>query len=67
MCIPAEQEPESLKKEFRQMQQAFLHLQTQHSNIDTLSMGMSGDLSTAIECGSTLVRVGTGIFGKRIT
>jgi pyridoxal phosphate enzyme (YggS family) len=67
MCIPAEQEPESLKKEFMQMQQAFLHLQTQHSNIDTLSMGMSGDLSTAIECGSTMVRIGTAIFGQRNT
>ncbi len=32
---------------------------------DTVSMGMSGDYPTAIRCGSTLVRVGTGIFGNR--
>ena len=33
--------------------------------MDTLSMGMSADLESAIACGSTLVRVGTAIFGKR--
>lgn len=33
--------------------------------VDTLSMGMSGDLELAIECGSTCVRVGTALFGKR--
>lgn len=32
---------------------------------DTLSMGMSGDFEKAIACGSTLVRVGTAIFGER--
>jgi pyridoxal phosphate enzyme (YggS family) len=65
MCIPAEQEISSLKKEFKQMQTAFQKLKTEHPNIDTLSMGMSGDLLTAIECGSTLVRIGTAIFGQR--
>ena len=34
--------------------------------VDTLSMGMSGDLEAAIECGSTMVRVGTDIFGQRM-
>jgi pyridoxal phosphate enzyme (YggS family) len=33
--------------------------------VDTLSMGMSGDLEAAIECGSTMVRIGTDIFGQR--
>ena len=33
--------------------------------LDTLSMGMSGDLEAAIHAGSTLVRVGTAIFGGR--
>jgi hypothetical protein len=32
---------------------------------DTLSMGMSADLETAIEEGSTMVRVGTALFGSR--
>ncbi len=34
---------------------------------DVLSMGMSGDFETAIECGSTCVRVGTALFGPRRT
>ncbi|NMV27065.1 YggS family pyridoxal phosphate enzyme, partial [Vibrio parahaemolyticus] len=33
--------------------------------IDTLSMGMSGDMTAAIEAGSTMVRIGTAIFGAR--
>ena len=33
--------------------------------LDELSMGMSGDYEIAVEEGSTIVRVGTGIFGKR--
>ncbi len=37
------------------------------NNIDKLSMGMSGDYATAIQFGATSVRVGTGIFGERIT
>lgn len=32
---------------------------------DTVSMGMSGDWRTAIECGSTMIRIGTDIFGPR--
>ncbi len=34
-------------------------------DMDTLSMGMSGDLEAAIAAGSTIVRIGTAIFGKR--
>ncbi len=33
--------------------------------VDVLSMGMSGDFSQAIACGSTMIRIGTGIFGPR--
>ena len=33
--------------------------------LDTLSMGMSADLETAVTCGSTIVRIGTAIFGSR--
>ncbi len=36
------------------------------SGFDTLSMGMSGDFETAIEEGSTLVRIGTALFGSRV-
>ena len=34
-------------------------------SVDVLSMGMTGDYQVAIEEGATMVRVGTGIFGKR--
>lgn len=34
-------------------------------NMSILSMGMTNDYQTAIECGSTMIRVGTGIFGER--
>ena len=40
-------------------------LQGPHPHMDTLSMGMSGDLELAIAEGATIVRVGTGIFGPR--
>jgi uncharacterized pyridoxal phosphate-containing UPF0001 family protein len=33
--------------------------------VDTLSMGMSGDLEAAVEAGATMVRVGTALFGAR--
>jgi uncharacterized pyridoxal phosphate-containing UPF0001 family protein len=34
--------------------------------MDVLSLGMSDDYLDAVECGSTMVRIGSGIFGKRI-
>ena len=34
-------------------------------SMDVLSMGMSGDFETAVECGSTMVRIGSRIFGER--
>ena len=34
-------------------------------DVDTLSMGMSGDLEAAVAAGSNLVRIGTAIFGER--
>ena len=43
----------------------FDELRQSGMNLDTLSMGMTADLETAVECGATLVRVGTGLFGPR--
>lgn len=43
----------------------FEDLKKHYSSIDTLSMGMSGDIQNAINNGSTMVRVGTAIFGSR--
>lgn len=37
----------------------------QKHNLRQLSMGMSGDYAAAIRCGATMVRIGTGVFGKR--
>jgi pyridoxal phosphate enzyme (YggS family) len=48
----------------RSLQQA---LQADNRNVDTLSMGMSDDLEAAVAEGSTMVRIGTAIFGSRKT
>ena len=45
---------------------AYLQLQNLGFMLDTLSMGMTNDMVAAIAEGATLVRVGTGIFGKRV-
>ncbi len=66
MAIPAAGEsPESARAAFRKMREAFECLRANGYCIDTLSMGMSGDLESAIQEGSTLVRIGTSIFGPR--
>ncbi|WP_144213600.1 YggS family pyridoxal phosphate-dependent enzyme [Shewanella donghaensis] len=51
--------------EFAKLQRLYLLLQSDYPQMDTLSMGMSNDLSVAIEHGSTMVRIGTAIFGAR--
>mgnify|MGYP005986753761 CR=1 FL=1 len=53
------------KASYEKMQHLFNKLQSQYPTVDTLSMGMSNDLDTAIAYGSTMVRIGTAIFGKR--
>ncbi len=66
MAIPSNtQDSDKLVAEFAAMRGAFAKLQQQYDSIDTLSMGMSADMATAIAQGSTMVRVGTAIFGKR--
>ncbi|EKO3510227.1 YggS family pyridoxal phosphate-dependent enzyme [Vibrio fluvialis] len=50
---------------FRQLAALKDRLAEQYDGIDTLSMGMSGDMEAAIEAGSTIVRIGTAIFGQR--
>jgi PLP dependent protein len=50
---------------FAKAHSLFEQIRTQHATVDTLSMGMSGDMRAAIAQGSTLVRVGTAIFGQR--
>lgn len=66
MAIPSNTEDEQkLCAEFEQMQQLFSQLQLSYDKVDTLSMGMSGDMALAIAKGSTMVRIGTAIFGAR--
>lgn len=65
MCIPAPSDERQLRTEFLAMKQAYEDLRTSNPQVDTLSMGMSSDLSLAIECSSTMVRIGTAIFGQR--
>lgn len=57
--------PEKIEQQFRELHQVYQELQQMYPYIDTLSMGMSNDLESAIKCGSTMVRVGTDIFGER--
>ena len=67
MAIPAPSDTEEGKKApLKEMYAIFLHLRDElNFDIDTLSMGMSSDMAEAVECGSTMVRVGSAIFGPR--
>ena len=62
MAIPEKNAPETT---YLKMQSLFNQLKAQYPSVDTLSLGMSNDLSKAIAAGSTMVRIGTGIFGAR--
>lgn len=66
MAIPAaESDGGQLQEAFRQMRNAMTELRVLAPDIDTLSMGMSADMESAIMEGATTVRVGTAIFGPR--
>ncbi len=57
-----------IKAEFEHLKEIFDNtnkLETLNVKLETLSMGMSGDYKLAIECGSTMVRIGSSIFGNR--
>ncbi len=56
------------KEYFQKIMQIFIDISTENvdnSNMHILSFGMSGDFQTAIECGSTMIRLGTALFGPR--
>ncbi len=66
MALPAPSDDPAVQTEsLRQVRVAFELLRSEGLPLDTLSMGMSSDLESAIEQGSTLVRVGTALFGHR--
>ena len=56
---------DQIRSEFKTLKQQFDWLQTQYPEANELSMGMSGDYALAIEEGSTMIRVGSKIFGLR--
>jgi len=66
MVIPAiETDFAKQRKAFAKAAELLAQLNQQGFNLDTLSMGMSGDMEAAIAEGATIVRIGTAIFGKR--
>jgi len=66
MCIPAPRENfEQQRAIFREVCQQLNRLQAQYPDLDTLSMGMSADTEAAVAEGSTMVRIGTALFGAR--
>ena len=54
-----------IEDEFKYLQSLFEEHRAQHPELQILSMGMSGDYAQAIACGSTMIRVGSKIFGAR--
>ena len=57
-----------IEKEFKQLKTIFdkyKQIDTMNIKLQSLSMGMSGDYQLAISCGSTMVRIGSSIFGNR--
>ncbi|MEI6859992.1 MAG: YggS family pyridoxal phosphate-dependent enzyme [Shewanella sp.] len=66
MAIPTATSDKALQREqFQQLHDLYQELKLLYPQVDTLSMGMSNDLEQAIEQGSTMVRIGSAIFGKR--
>jgi len=67
MCLPAMRSGADAQREpFARLRELSDKLQQEGIEIDTLSMGMSGDFQAAVLEGTTIVRVGTAIFGPRL-
>ena len=56
---------QQIRKEFKQLKKLFEKTKSVFPDLSQLSMGMSGDYKIAIEEGSTMIRVGSSIFGSR--
>ena len=66
MAIPAQASSlEDQRKTFAKIRHLLETLHKKHPQLDTLSMGMSNDMEAAIAEGSTMLRIGTAIFGAR--
>ena len=58
---------EATRQQFLMLAALFAEARSRIASVDTLSIGMSDDLEIAVACGSTMVRVGTALFGARPT
>jgi len=56
---------DQVRSEFNYLKSVFDKFKEQYPELKELSMGMSGDYQIAVECGSTMVRIGSSIFGAR--
>lgn len=66
MAIPPPNIGGSSEKYFQQMERIYHDYRSKYgSDIDTLSMGMSGDYETAVKYGASIVRIGSALFGSR--
>ena len=66
MAIPAAtQDEQAQRTAFARLRELLESLRGEFPTMDTLSMGMSGDLEAAIAEGSTIIRIGTALFGPR--
>ena len=66
MVIPIpHDDPELGRPAFRRSRALFDAMRTRYPQVDTLSMGMSGDAEVAVAEGATMVRIGTALFGAR--
>jgi uncharacterized pyridoxal phosphate-containing UPF0001 family protein len=58
------EDQQQIKNEFSGLKKLFDQFK-QQPYFDTLSMGMSGDYQIALDCGSTMIRIGSALFGAR--
>jgi pyridoxal phosphate enzyme (YggS family) len=66
MAIPAPtDDPAAQREQFARVRSVYERMRADGLPVDTMSMGMSGDLESAIAEGATIVRVGTALFGSR--
>jgi pyridoxal phosphate enzyme (YggS family) len=56
---------QQIETEFKELKFNFDALKKEYSHLEIISMGMSGDYQLAIDCGSTMIRVGSHVFGAR--
>ncbi len=61
------EDQETIRAEFTRLHELFVRLGNEYfdRDFDTLSMGMTSDYPIAVSCGSTMVRIGSYIFGAR--